>query len=113
MEKWEPGAGAGAEVRVGAADATGRHSLMLEKAIDAARDAGLLPAQDEAMLSVARAAAFALDAAEAMAKPSYAISHLLVPYTQALNELRLTPSSRVESVSDPFEGLLNGVTEAT
>lgn len=89
----------------------GRHSQMLESAIAEAKQKQLLDAVDEAMLSVARAAAFGLDYAEAHPKASYAISHLLGPYREALAELQMTPASRADAQADVFTELLGGIGE--
>ena len=72
----------------------GRHSDMLEKAITAAQEKNLVDDLDMGMVSVARAAAFALDEAEKQAKPGYVIAQLLTPYREALAELKLTPTAR-------------------
>ncbi|MFW0784511.1 hypothetical protein AAFP35_08300 [Gordonia sp. CPCC 206044] len=89
----------------------GRHSLMLEKAVSRAREDDLLDDIDEAMVSVARAAAYGLDYAEAHPKASYAISHLLGPYREALAELQMTPSSRADAQADVFGDLMDELGE--
>lgn len=90
---------------------TGRHSVMLEKAISECVARGLLDDGDEAMLSAARAAAYGLDYAEAHPKASYAISHLLGPYRECLTELRMTPASRAADESDALAEILGGLGE--
>lgn len=92
---------------------TGRHSLMLEKAISECESRGLLDQVDEGLLSVARAAAFGLDYAEAHPKASYAISHLLGPYREVLAELHMTPASRAAEADETLAALLGGLGEAT
>lgn len=92
---------------------TGRHSLMLEKAIAECFARGLLDDVDEALLSAARAAAFGLDYAEAHPKASYAISHLLGPYRECLAELKMTPLSRAAEADESLAALLGGLGEAT
>ena len=72
-----------------------RHTEMLESAIDAAREAGLLEALDEALVSIARANARALDSAEALGKKGgYLIANLTGPYREVLEQLRMTPKDR-------------------
>lgn len=72
-----------------------RHSEMLESAIDAAREAGLLETLDEALVSIARANARALDSAEALGKKGgYLIANLTGPYREVLEQLRMTPKDR-------------------
>lgn len=79
---------------------TGRHSEMLEKAIDAARVSGVIEDIDEAMISIARANALGLDAAEKSDKPYYAIAQLTGPYREVLEALRMTPATRESEVND-------------
>lgn len=90
---------------------TNRHSEMLEIAIVKAKQMELITELDEGIVSVARAAAFALDSAESQAKPGYIIAQLLTPYREALAELKLTPSSRQPVKSkDKFDDFLDDIT---
>lgn len=75
----------------------GRHAVWLEEAIAAAKRDALLQDSDLALVSAARAAAYALDASEALptsSKPGYAIAQLLTPYKDILLALKMTPLSR-------------------
>lgn len=90
----------------------GRHSLMLEKAITECFARGFLDDVDEGILSAARAAAFGLDYAEAHPKASYAIAHLLGPYRECLESLRMTPESRAAEADETLAELLGGLGEA-
>lgn len=72
-----------------------RHSEMLEAAIADARERGLLETLDEALVSIARANARALDSAEALGKKGgYLIANLTGPYREVLEQLRMTPKDR-------------------
>lgn len=83
------------QISAPADDVGTRHSEMLEAAIDAARDAGLLETLDEALVSIARANARALDSAEALGKKGgYLIANLTGPYREVLEQLRMTPKDR-------------------
>lgn len=91
-----------------------RHSEMLELAIAKAKELDLINDLDEGIVSVARAAAFALDSAESQQKPGYIIAQLLTPYREALAELKLTPSSRMPvQKKDAFDDFLTDVTTPT
>ena len=84
-----------------------RHAEMLETALAAAREHGLLDPLDEALVSVARANARALDAAEAQGEKScYAIANLTGPYREVLAELRMTPTNRKEEANDELNRAL-------
>lgn len=84
-----------------------RHAEMLEIALTDARERGLLEPLDEALVSVARANARALDAAEAQGKKScYAIANLTGPYREVLAELRMTPTNRKEEANDELNRAL-------
>ncbi|MDK4243408.1 class I SAM-dependent methyltransferase [Corynebacterium pseudodiphtheriticum] len=85
---------------------TGRHSEMLEKAIKSARVAGVIEEIDEAMLSIARANALALDAAEKSDKPYYPIAQLTGPYREVLEVLRMTPATRESEANDELNQAL-------
>lgn len=91
-----------------------RHCDMLETAIEAARDNGVLESIDEALVSVARANARALDAAEAMGKKGgYLIANLTGPYREVLTELRMTPANRNEEANDDLTEALAALSTAT
>lgn len=80
-----------------------RHVDMLEVAITAARDSAVLEDIDEALISVARANARALDTAEAMGrKGGYLIANLTGPYREVLAQLRMTPADRNKEATDDF-----------
>lgn len=84
-----------------------RHCDMLETAIDAARENGILESIDEALISVARANARALDSAEAMGtKGGYLIANLTGPYREVLTELRMTPGNRNEEANNDLADAL-------
>jgi hypothetical protein len=91
----------------------GRHAIWLEKAIAAAERDGLLQDSDLGLLSAARAAAYALDASEALptsSKPGYAIAQLLSPYKDILLALKMTPVSRdAIAEGDELKGFLDGL----
>lgn len=79
---------------------TGRHAAMLETAIEAAKQSGLLEAVDEGLISIARANALALDEAEASPKPYYPIAQLTGPYREVLEALQMTPETREAKAND-------------
>ena len=84
-----------------------RHVDMLEIAIDAARESGMIEAIDEALISVARANARALDTAEAMGKKGgYLIANLTGPYREVLAQLRMTPADRNKDADDDLAAAL-------
>ena len=91
----------------------GRHTAMLERAIAAAKDSGRLEEIDEALLSIARANAHALDAAEATAKPYYPIAQLTGPYREVLEALRMTPADRESEANDELASALAELSAAT
>lgn len=77
-----------------------RHSCMLEEAITAAEEQGLIEPLDKALLSIARANAHALDAAEALGKKGgYLVSAITGPYREVLQSLRMTPKDRNEDTN--------------
>ena len=78
----------------------GRHAEMLEVAIAAARESGLLEEVDGGLLSIARANALALDEAEASPKPYYPIAQLTGPYREVLEALQMTPETREAKAND-------------
>lgn len=94
-------------------DNNGRHSQMLETAIAAAKETGRLEAVDEALLSIARANAAALDSAESSAKPYYPIAQLTGPYREVLESLRMTPADREAEANDQLGEALRELSNAT
>lgn len=76
------------------------HGLRL--AATTAHDAGQLIEQDAALLSAAFIAARALDRADRMDKPAYAVAALLTPYRETLNNLRLPAA--LDPVAAPAAG---------
>lgn len=87
-----------------------RHVDMLETAIDAARESGILESIDEALISIARANARALDAAEAMGKKGgYLIANLTGPYREVLTELRMTPTNRNKEANNDLADALKAL----
>lgn len=62
---------------------------------------GQLIEQDAALLSAAFVAARALDRADRMDKPAYAVAALLTPYRETLNNLRLPAALDPVPASDP------------
>lgn len=90
----------------------GRHSQAVSRAMDAAASAQLIRPEDEAMVTVVRSAAWALDAFEKQNKP-YGPSKLLPAVTEALRELRMTPDSRQTETDTKLMELLDGLADPT
>ena len=86
----------------------GRHSAAVDRAMNAAADSDLIKPEDEALVTLVRAAAWSLDAFEKQNKP-YGSSKLLPAVTEALRELRLTPDSRATETDDSLKELLSGL----
>ena len=86
----------------------GRHSQAVDRAMNAAADSDLIKPEDEALVTLVRAAAWSLDAFEKQNKP-YGSSKLLPAVTEALRELRLTPDSRATETDDSLKELLSGL----
>lgn len=84
----------------------GRHSEAVDRAIAAAAAQGAVDDVDDALLTVVRAGAWALDAFEAQNKP-YGPSKILDPMVAALREARMTPDSRVAATDDSIKELLS------
>ncbi|WKS67968.1 hypothetical protein NLL33_11450 [Corynebacterium accolens] len=91
----------------------GRHAEMLETAIIAARESGLLEAVDGGLLSIARANALALDEAEASPKPYYPIAQLTGPYREVLEALQMTPETREAKANDELTQALRELSQPT
>lgn len=90
----------------------GRHARMLETAIAAGKESGRLEAIDEALLSLARANAVALDDAEADRK-YYATAQLTAPYREVLEALKMTPADRESEANDELNRALAELSQAT
>ncbi|MEU3475341.1 hypothetical protein ACVMLG_22065, partial [Escherichia coli] len=90
----------------------GRHSQAVDRAMDAAAQSDLIKPEDEALVTLVRAAAWSLDAFEQQNKP-YGSSKLLPAVTEALRELRLTPDSRATETDNSLKDLLNGLGATT
>ena len=84
---------------------------MLEEAIAAARESGLLEAVDGGLLSLARANALALDEAEASPKPYYPIAQLTGPYREVLEALQMTPETRESKANDELSAALRELSQ--
>ena len=67
----------------------GRCEVALHRALSAGIDAGTVVDIDAGLAAAALVAARALDRAERMDKPAYAVAALLTPYREALHALRL------------------------
>ena len=91
---------------------SGRHAKMLEAAIEAGKAEGRLLAIDEAMLSLARANAVALDDAEADRK-YYATAQLTAPYREVLQALKMTPEDREVEANDQLNRALAEISAHT
>lgn len=90
----------------------GRHSQAVDRAMNAAAASDLIRPEDEALVTLVRSSAWALDAFESQNKP-YGPSKLLPAVTEALRELRLTPDSRATETDDSLKELLNGLGPTT
>lgn len=91
-----------------------RHAQMLEVAINAARESGILEDIDEGLISIARANARALDNAEALGKKGgYLVSNLTGPYREVLQALRMTPENRRTEANDEFSQALAALSSPT
>lgn len=91
----------------------GRHSQMLEEAIEAATEAGIVETVDRGLLSIARANALALDSAEKAEKPYYPIAQLTGPYREVLEALRMTPANRESEANDQLNAALKQLATPT
>ncbi|MFR9919936.1 hypothetical protein ACL1G5_10285 [Corynebacterium striatum] len=89
----------------------GRHETELERTITAARTADMVVDLDDALVSLARSLAWALDAAEAEGKP-YAVAQVAGPYREVLEALRLTPINRLAEANDELANALAELREA-
>ncbi|HCD1553126.1 hypothetical protein HMPREF3153_09695 [Corynebacterium sp. HMSC06C06] len=89
----------------------GRHEQALDDTLAAARDAQLVDDIDDALISIARANAWALDAAEAEGKP-YAVAQVSGPYREVLESLRLTPADRKADANDELNRALAELRES-
>ncbi|QFG13031.1 terminase small subunit [Gordonia phage Schiebs] len=89
----------------------GRHSAAVERALGAARDAGLVDDVDEALLTIVTAGAWSLDTFERQNQP-YGPAKLIEPMVNALREARLTPDARQTSVDDSIKELLGDLASA-
>lgn len=87
-----------------------RHERKLNETIEAARAADRLIDQDEALISLARSLAWALDEGEAEGKP-YAIAQVAGPYRDVLESLRLTPTDRMAETNDELNRALAELAE--
>jgi hypothetical protein len=82
----------------------GRAEAGLARALEAAREAGTIVAEDAGLIGGALIAARALDKAERMDKPAYAVAALLTPYREALHALRLPAAIAPAPVRAPEPG---------
>lgn len=89
----------------------GRHSEAVDRALDAAREAQLIGDVDEALATVVRAGAWALDAGEASNKP-YLPSKTIPAITEAIRELGMTPDARKSTTDDAIRELLADLADA-
>lgn len=82
----------------------GRVEGGLMRAVKAGQEAGTLVEEDLGLIGAALVGARALDAAERMAKPAYAVAALLTPFRECLAALRLpaavTPAAGRVPTSD-------------
>lgn len=83
----------------------GRHSIAIDKAIEAAEQADLITDIDGAAATTLRATGWALDTMEAR-KQSYGPSKLVPAITELLREMRMTPESRDTGVDAALADLL-------
>lgn len=90
----------------------GRHSQAVDRAMDAAAQKHLIEPEDEAMVTVVKAGAHALDAFEMQNKP-YGPSKLIPAMTEALRELRMTPDSRQTETDNQLKDLFSGLANPT
>ena len=71
---------------------------------------GLIEPIDYALASIARANAFALDAAESMGKKGvYAVSNITSPYREVLQALRMVPDDRNKEANSDLAAALAGL----
>lgn len=88
----------------------GRHEKDLDATIEAARTADMVVDLDDALISLARGLAWALDEAELDGKP-YAIAQIAGPYREVLESLRLTPINRMTEANDDLSRALAELAE--
>lgn len=78
----------------------GRHERALRRAVDVARDRGVLEEIDDGLISLALANAAGLDAAERGKNPAYPIAQITGGYLDVLRSLAITPEGRVTQADD-------------
>ena len=87
-----------------------RHREAFEVSFKAAKEMGLIEPIDYALASIARANAFALDAAESMGKKGvYAVSNITSPYREVLQALRMVPDDRNKEANSDLAAALAGL----
>ncbi|CAB0612630.1 hypothetical protein CIP107559_01874 [Corynebacterium diphtheriae] len=79
----------------------GRHEIMLDRALSAAADAQKIEAIDSRLIKKKKTNAWALDEIEAQGKVNL-IGTVTAPYREVLEELSLTPSTRIKEANDEF-----------
>jgi hypothetical protein len=85
-----------------------RAELSVDKAVAAARAAGLIDAKDEAAVTAARALARGVDMAETQ-RDLWALATLARELRQQLERLRLDPASRGTNTGDELAELLRSM----
>ncbi|MGB3604229.1 MAG: hypothetical protein WBA38_11850 [Gordonia sp. (in: high G+C Gram-positive bacteria)] len=83
----------------------GRHSVAMDEALDAARDAEVVGDIDAGIATVLRAGAWALDSMEQSNK-YYGPAKLLPAITEALRDAHMTPESRQTDTDSAIHELL-------
>ncbi|WNO26663.1 terminase small subunit [Gordonia phage Rahul] len=89
----------------------GRHSVAMDKAIAAARDAEVLGDIDDGLATVLRAGAWALDSMETSGH-HYGPAKLVPAITEALRDAHMTPEARVTDTDTAIADLLRDLAAA-
>ncbi|CAB0884068.1 hypothetical protein FRC0405_01833 [Corynebacterium diphtheriae] len=79
----------------------GRHEIMLDRALSAAADAQKIEDIESRLIKKKKTNAWALDEIEAQGKVNL-IGTVTAPYREVLEELSLTPSTRIKEANDEF-----------
>ncbi len=87
----------------------GRHEKSLLRAIERAKERGVIEQVDDGLVSLALANAAALDSAERTNKPAYPIAQLTGGYLDVLRALAMTPEGRVSDADAELRDALEAL----
>ena len=89
----------------------GRHSVAMDSALTAAREAEVVGDLDEGMATILRAGAWALDSME-RSNHHYGPAKLIPALTEALRDMHMTPDSRTTDTDSAIVELLEDMAKA-